>query len=160
MTVFIVTGPPGAGKTTWVQNNADPDDVIVDFDALVAAMHTGGGGRPSSLVWRTAMAARDAAIRKVLSRDGHVMLTVGDLSIELDAYVIHAVPNRDQIRRYLDQGARILIVDPGRGTVIERLTAAGRLDEVHTAVMRWYDETLDQAADVGTHVIYQYGRAQ
>jgi predicted kinase len=28
----VVTGPPCAGKTTYVRNNAKPGDIIIDFD--------------------------------------------------------------------------------------------------------------------------------
>ncbi|MFN6543547.1 AAA family ATPase [Mycolicibacterium nivoides] len=155
MTVFIVTGPPCAGKTTWVQANADPADVIVDMDALVAAMTNSDASHtaPSSLIWRTAMAARDAAVRKVLDRQSrHVVENINGIETELDAYVIHAVPNRDQVDRYIAQGARILVVDPGRRTVINRATEAGRIDTVHNAIVGWYHDHAGYVADRGCHV--------
>lgn len=34
----IITGPPGAGKTTWVKDKAHWGDLIVDMDALYAAL--------------------------------------------------------------------------------------------------------------------------
>ena len=30
----VVTGPPGSGKTTWVQQRARPGDVVFDLDAI------------------------------------------------------------------------------------------------------------------------------
>ena len=36
--VYIVYGPPCAGKTTWVRNAATPDDLILDIDALWEAV--------------------------------------------------------------------------------------------------------------------------
>lgn len=156
MTVFIVTGPPCAGKTTWVRENADPADVIVDMDALVAAMTTADDvshTAPSSLIWRTAMAARDAAVRKVLDHQSReVVENMHGMMVELDAYVIHAVPNRNQVDRYIAQGARILIVDPGRRTVINRATEAGRIDTVHNAIVGWYHDHAGYVADRGCRV--------
>ncbi|OCB46691.1 hypothetical protein A5721_10895 [Mycobacterium vulneris] len=155
MTVFIVTGPPCAGKTTWVRENADPADVIVDMDALVAAMTTADVSHtaPSSLIWRTAMAARDAAVRKVLDRQSrYVVENINGIETDLDAYVIHAVPNRDQVDRYIAQGARILVVDPGRRTVINRATEAGRIDTVHNAIVGWYHDHAAYIADRGWRV--------
>ena len=32
--VYIVYGPPCSGKTTFVQNNAGPNDIIVDMDSI------------------------------------------------------------------------------------------------------------------------------
>lgn len=34
----IVTGPPCAGKTTYVSEHAQPGDIIIDFDALAQAL--------------------------------------------------------------------------------------------------------------------------
>ncbi|WP_229481655.1 AAA family ATPase [Mycolicibacterium mageritense] len=150
-----MTGPPCAGKTTWVRENADPRDVVIDMDALVAALHTGDASHeaPSTLVWRVAMAARDAAVRKVFSRDGRSVIerAAGAIDVELDAYVIHAVPGRDQVRRYLDQGARILVVDPGRATVVARAEAAGRIAAVHNTIAAWYQDA-SYVADRGCRV--------
>src|SRR5262245_57412117 len=31
---FVVTGPPGCGKTTWVKDRAKPGDIVFDLDAV------------------------------------------------------------------------------------------------------------------------------
>ena len=36
--VFLVYGAPGAGKTTWVRENAERDDLILDIDRLWEAV--------------------------------------------------------------------------------------------------------------------------
>ena len=36
--VCIVTGPPGAGKTTYAKQNRRPGDIIVDLDYIAAAL--------------------------------------------------------------------------------------------------------------------------
>lgn len=36
--VTIVYGPPGSGKTTYVKNNMKPGELVVDYDALFAAV--------------------------------------------------------------------------------------------------------------------------
>jgi len=36
--VVVVSGKPGAGKTTWCKRNMQPGDVIYDMDALGAAI--------------------------------------------------------------------------------------------------------------------------
>lgn len=40
--VYLVYGAPCSGKTTWVKENADIDDLIVDIDALWGAVCLGG----------------------------------------------------------------------------------------------------------------------
>lgn len=54
MTVHLICGPPGAGKTTYVKDQAGPDDVVIDLDEI---RRTVGAGQAS--MWR--MAAERAA---------------------------------------------------------------------------------------------------
>lgn len=39
MRVYIVNGPPGAGKTTYVQNHKSEKDLVVDLDYICAALN-------------------------------------------------------------------------------------------------------------------------
>lgn len=41
MTVYIITGPPAAGKTTWVRDHAKPGDITIDFDTIAATLSPG-----------------------------------------------------------------------------------------------------------------------
>lgn len=36
--IFIITGAPGSGKTTYAQANRKPGDIIIDLDYLAAAL--------------------------------------------------------------------------------------------------------------------------
>ena len=36
--VFLVGGPPGSGKSTFVKNNAKPSDIIIDLDEIMASL--------------------------------------------------------------------------------------------------------------------------
>jgi hypothetical protein len=33
-TRFVITGPPGSGKTTWVEHRRKPGDIVWDMDAV------------------------------------------------------------------------------------------------------------------------------
>ena len=35
---FVVTGPPGAGKTTWVAQRRKPGDIVWDYDEVAKAV--------------------------------------------------------------------------------------------------------------------------
>ena len=35
---LIVTGPPGSGKTTWVNEDKQPGEIVLDLDAIKAAL--------------------------------------------------------------------------------------------------------------------------
>jgi broad-specificity NMP kinase len=40
MSKYVVSGPPGAGKTTWVKQHAKPGDLVFDADYLVSQLFT------------------------------------------------------------------------------------------------------------------------
>lgn len=60
--VTIVCGPPGAGKSTYVRNNAAPGDTIIDFDHFLKAAGGSMWDQDREKV-KAAFKARDAAIR-------------------------------------------------------------------------------------------------
>ncbi len=35
---YVITGPPGSGKTTWVEQRRRPGDVVWDLDQVAATM--------------------------------------------------------------------------------------------------------------------------
>jgi hypothetical protein len=91
----IVTGPPCAGKTTWVRQHAKPGDIIVDFDLIAQAVGspvTHGHDRP---LWKVAIEARQAAITAA----------VGQARQGATAWVIDSRPTEPARQAYLKAGA-------------------------------------------------------
>src|SRR5690606_407861 len=44
--LYVVTGPPASGKSTWVRAHAKPGDVVVDYDILAGALSGAPSGNP------------------------------------------------------------------------------------------------------------------
>lgn len=128
MGLIIVTGPPAAGKSTWVVEHARPGDIVIDYDRLAQALTVDGSdthGHPRHLRNVTSR-ARSAAIREALNHTD-----------TCDVYVIHSLPSADALARYAEHNARIVTIDPGRDIVLERI----RQDYPSTMVAvaeRWY----------------------
>ncbi|WP_392967192.1 AAA family ATPase [Streptomyces sp. LN245] len=126
--LYVITGPPAAGKSSWIQAHATARDIVIDLDRITLALT--GPGAPQwnhdPLHQRVAQRARYAAIDEACK---HLE--------DLDVYLIHTMPNAQAMARYRQLGARIITVDPGEAVVRERV-AAMRSSAMNRVVTRWY----------------------
>lgn len=128
--LFVVIGPPAAGKSTWVNERATPGDIVVDYDRIANALTSihatpHGHKRPLASV---AFRAREAAISEALR---HVK--------DHDVYIIHSVPKPQAMERYSKHGAEVVTLDPGR-EVVEARCRSERPENYMDGVKRWYRE--------------------
>lgn len=121
--VTLVCGPPGGGKSTYVQDRAGQDDVIVDYDRLVAAVHVGPSHREGTS--DAAVVARSALLNRVRA---------GRLAAR-KVWLVSANPNAELLFPYHD----VVLCDPGRDVAVERCRAAGRPAAWLVAVDDWYE---------------------
>ena len=97
--VTVVTGPQGAGKTTYVADHAQPGDIVVDFDTLAQAFgSTSRHDHPDSTRWVT-YEAWTAAVRR--------LWRVTDRA----CWLIHAHPALPALAEYRARGARLIVMD-------------------------------------------------
>lgn len=131
--LYVITGPPAAGKTTWVRDHAGPRDIVIDYDALAVALS--GPGADTHDHRRTiqiiARAARRAALNEALRHLARA-----------DVYLIHTQPSPATLDRYRSHGARIITIDPGRDVVMERCRTMRTRDALRVAE-RWYARLTD-----------------
>lgn len=127
MALTIVVGPPAAGKSTYVRAHAKPGDIVIDLDAIAAALTTGPPTHDHHHpVLRAAQRARLAAIDEALR-----------LADRVDSWIIHTQPSPKALARYAEHGARIVVVDPGRAVVEQRI-AEQRSPSARAVAARWY----------------------
>ncbi|MEB3021300.1 AAA family ATPase [[Mycobacterium] crassicus] len=125
--LYLITGPPAAGKTTWMHQHARPGDITIDLDAIAAALTpTTDPHRQPRHVQTVAKAARQAAIDTAVTQVG-----------EHDVYVIHATPSPALLDRYRALGAQVVTIDPGRDVVLARCKAE-RPWQMAQAAKEWY----------------------
>lgn len=113
----VVTGPPCAGKTTYVAAERKPTDMVIDLDALAHAF----GYPDEQIEWgskHAAVAAARLARTRVLSA-----LLRGELRGA--AWVIDTHPDRAMRAQYQRAGARIVTIDPGPTVCLERAKSRG-----------------------------------
>lgn len=130
MTLYLVTGPPASGKSTWVRQHAKHGDITIDYDAIANVLTPPGSDPhdPPQHVRAVTKAARQAAIDRALT-----------MATAHDVYVIHSMPGPALVAHYQAAGAQLVTIDPGRATVLARCKAE-RPWQMHQAAKRWYDE--------------------
>lgn len=134
---YVVCGPPGSGKTTWVRERMRWGDVVVDVDALFAAV-TGlpWYEKPDALVPLVLELAESAVAWMRTNSDRYVngfVITGGATRRERERWasrvvvaelVMLAVPPDECLRR--------IAADPRRGT--------GTVEGWREIVERWWRE--------------------
>lgn len=112
VTITVVTGPPGGGKSTYIRERAQPGDVVIDLDRLALALTTEGTEHHAypKHVTTVAVSARRAAIDCALQ-----------LPSDTHVWIIETQPTQQADERYREAGAEIVLCDPGREVVVERV---------------------------------------
>ena len=118
MTVHLVCGPPGAGKTTHVAQHAGPDDVVIDLDEI---RRTVGPGQAS--MWRMA-AERAAAEHK--DSDVWVIRTLADPTQRADAAA-----------RLRAEDVQVLATPAALAK--DRVLARDGTDDAHAPIDAWWE---------------------
>jgi len=105
--ITIVTGPSGAGKTTYTRTHKQAGDTVIDFDELAKALGsttttrtpTGRWEHPAHIRW-VAYAAWKAALNKAVTQRRH------------KTWLIHAQPRAATLTDYRQRGATIITINP------------------------------------------------
>jgi len=107
----LVTGAPCSGKNTYVDQNKQPGDLVVDYDAIMAVLSGHDVHQHSAAIRSYAYDARDAVIKRWMRKR--------DLSI----WVINSAPKRSMREYYRGQGFVVVTMDAGLETCLARARA-------------------------------------
>lgn len=132
MALYVISGPPCSGKTTWALDKAGPGDVIIDLDRIAVALS--GKNAPShghsGAIDKAASAARTAIIADVI--DGYAYERV-------DVFLIHTNPSTGTRGYYASHNAEFVELDPGRD-VVEARVRRERPASSMRGVEKWYGQ--------------------
>jgi len=133
VTLYLIVGPPAAGKSTWVTQHAKPGDITIDYDTIASVLSplTDTYDQPAH-VKSVTKAARQAAIDTAIR-----------FARNTDVYVIHSSPSAALLTKYQTLGAQVVTVDPGRDVVLERCKTE-RPWQMGQAAKQWYRNQDDQ----------------
>ncbi len=123
----LVAGPPCSGKNQYVRDHMRPGDLIVDYDAIMAALSGQDVHDHVRDLRPYVYHARDKVIEKWLTRK------------DTDLWLIYGAPKRSDREYYVRRGFRVVLLDTDERTCVRR-AKAGRPDGWWKYVHRWFSE--------------------
>lgn len=123
--VHVVVGAPCSGKSTFVRQNKNDGDVVIDMDAIAQALGYSQEHGATGNYLRVALAARLGAIGEVLRK-------------RCGAWIIHTQPKPGDIARYENSGAVFHVCDPGIEVCLQRAEDDDRPAGTQDAIRKWY----------------------
>lgn len=124
--VYIVYGSPCSGKSTWVNEVAYPDDLIVDMDSIWECICTSDKYHKPNRLKSNAFGIRDCIIDMIKTRRG----------MWRNAYVIGTYPlasDRERLSKLL--GAELVFIDETKEECLSRCVN----DEWKSYVEEWFE---------------------
>jgi len=131
--VIVVCGPPGSGKTHYVNTHRQWGDLVIDFDLLMQAIsgelmyH-----KPASLL-RHCAAARDALYSHIEKDSADIRCT----------WIVTSAPTakeRDELQKRF--GAKVIVLNVSMGECIKRIAnddrRVGTVEDYQTIVNKWF----------------------
>ena len=126
--LYVITGPPASGKSSWIDAHAKATDVVIDLDRIARAL--AGPGAPN---WN-----QDPTLLRVVHKARYAaMHEAFELRDKTDVYLIHTMPGAKAMAKYKRMDAKVVAIDPGRAIVMARIEAM-RDPEMRRVASRWY----------------------
>jgi hypothetical protein len=135
--ITLIVGPPHAGKTTLAKTLAQPDDLIIDYNEILAALQNLSPPQKTDRPPKTrATPHQDDPLHTMAMTTRNSMLKAlrqGSLKIG-GAFIISGNPGAESIFPY----HKIVVVDPGQEEVLARVATHPDSRHLTQLVHEWY----------------------
>lgn len=126
---YIVYGPPCGGKTTFVQTNAGPNDLIVDMDSIYQMITINDRYIKPDRIKMNAFAVRDCLYEQIKYRTGKWE----------NAYVIAGLPMATERQRLeIRLNASSVFIDVDKDTCKARAQERSNAEETIRYIEEWF----------------------
>lgn len=132
--LHIITGDPLTGKSTFVKKHAKNGDLVIDLDEIARALTITEVSHQYPLhIRQLAIIARQAVIARILQSNLN----------NLEVWLIHADPNKEQIKRYQLKSAQFHHCTASPQELSERLKT--RTPENQAKIRAYYQKKANKA---------------
>lgn len=122
--IRVVYGPPGSGKSTFIEQRRAPNEPVIDLDKIAEAIGSPNTHAHNPTIYEVSQAARSGAIRRILDHRIPAWIIDTKLSTEI-------LRNRAFLCDFI-------LIDPGIEETRRRATASGRPERVFKDIDDWY----------------------
>lgn len=129
--VFIIYGPPLSGKSTYVRQNMEPGDLVVDQDVIYSAISLLPMYQRENSLTRVIFAVRDCLYEQIRMRNGDWNTT----------WIVAGLPRKGERDRLAARmGAECILMEVTQEECHERLknSPGGRSEEWAGHIERWF----------------------
>lgn len=124
--IHVITGPPCAGKSTYVSEHMKEGDMRVDYDLIATALGSIDSHAAQGVIKQAAFDAREGAIKAALKDP------------QQESWIIHTSPSEDHVKAYEQAEAEFIELDPGKDVCLERAEADERPQQTFDGIEKWY----------------------
>ena len=127
--VYLVYGSPCAGKSTWVKENARPEDLIVDLDRIWEAVCLSDRNHKPDELKQNVFGIRDCLIEQIMQRKGKWKA----------AYIIGGYPLRSDRERLCELlNARPIFIEESKEVCLSRAN-----EQWKEYVEQWFNDFVE-----------------
>lgn len=124
--IHMISGPPCAGKSTYVREHAQSGDLRIDYDLIAQALGSENSHAADGLIKQAAFSAREGAIITALK------------NTDAESWIIHTSPSEEHMKMYEEAGAEFISLDPGYEVCMDRARTDERPQQTIDAIEKWY----------------------
>lgn len=106
--IHIISGAPCSGKTTYIEQHKNKNDIVIDTDKLAKALGAESDHKADAAIYKAALDAREIIINNIQKYNAD------------NVWIIDTRPCQENILKYNSMDADFITLDPGKEVCLER----------------------------------------
>lgn len=126
--IHVITGAPCSGKSTYIKEHKALGDLVIDFDEIAFCLGSDERHNAKGIVKTASFEARKSAIEVALKNP------------DAESWIIHTFPTEEQLKRYQEADAEIIVLDTSKEECLARAERDNRPKITYDGINRYFAE--------------------